>query len=75
MFVVERITVIKFGVNDKGSNGTGILDRSFSFPLPFVYEGLIQSYSHTNLTIYGNARELFTSTHIVSAVGAALSCY
>ena len=24
-FVVERITVIKFGVNDRGSNGTGSL--------------------------------------------------
>jgi len=23
-FIVERITVIKFGVNDRGSNGTGI---------------------------------------------------
>jgi len=22
-FIVERITVIKFGVNDRGSNGTG----------------------------------------------------
>ena len=24
-FIVERITVIKFGVNDRGSNGTGSL--------------------------------------------------